>query len=221
MRKTLLCLAFLVLPCVSGCDGGSDTFDSSSYTYVAIGASDATGIGADPPTDGYVFLIEDSLDERGDVELVNLGIPGAKVEDMRELELPVAEEVEPELVTIFAGGNDVTQGTDPASFEEDLREILSSLSDGARIIALADLPDLTRLPKFQEDPDPDVTPDRVAAFNSIIRRLAGQFPGVRLVPLSNIPINSLLVDDDGFHPSDEGHRRIADEFLAVIGTEVP
>ena len=32
--------------------------------YLAIGASDAAGVGAEPLTNGYVFQIADELDER-------------------------------------------------------------------------------------------------------------------------------------------------------------
>ena len=33
-------------------------------TYLALGASDAAGVGAEPITRGYVFRIADELDER-------------------------------------------------------------------------------------------------------------------------------------------------------------
>ena len=34
--------------------------------YVALGASDAVGVGASPPTEGYVFRIQDELEKRVD-----------------------------------------------------------------------------------------------------------------------------------------------------------
>jgi hypothetical protein len=51
--------------------------------YLAIGASDAAGVGAEPLTDGYVFRIADELDERVDhVFLAPLAIPGAGTEQL-------------------------------------------------------------------------------------------------------------------------------------------
>lgn len=87
-----------VLLCLLGCGGDSD----SSIRYVAIGASDATGIGAKPITKGYVYIIDEELPKRvgQGVELINLGIPGIEVNDFVNIELPLAKEANPDLVTI-------------------------------------------------------------------------------------------------------------------------
>src|SRR5881628_229690 len=55
------------------------------FVYLALGASDATGVGALPLTEGYVFLIKAELDKRvPGVALVNLGVPGARVDLIKE-----------------------------------------------------------------------------------------------------------------------------------------
>jgi len=46
-----------------GCNSSSQGDDNGELLYVAIGASDAVGIGASPLTNGYVFKIRDSLEE--------------------------------------------------------------------------------------------------------------------------------------------------------------
>jgi hypothetical protein len=47
------------------------------YIYLALGASDATGVGALPLMEGYVYLIARELDRQlHGVFLVNLGVPG-------------------------------------------------------------------------------------------------------------------------------------------------
>ena len=52
---------------------------------LALGASDATGVGALPLTEGYVFLIKRELDKRvPGVALVNLGVPGARVDLIKQ-----------------------------------------------------------------------------------------------------------------------------------------
>ena len=56
----------------------SALFDND-LLYMAIGASDAIGVGATPLTNGYVFKIDEALDDRDtDVHLLDLGIPSAK-----------------------------------------------------------------------------------------------------------------------------------------------
>jgi hypothetical protein len=65
-----------------------------------------------------------------------------------------------------------------------------------------------------------VSEKRIAAFNEAIRRQADDHH-VPVVKLSDEPVEERFVSDlDGFHPSDAGHRRIADLFLAVILPEV-
>lgn len=202
----------------AGCGGGGGgRRGGDDLVYVAIGASDATGIGASEPDNGYVPLVDSGLEDGTgrDVDLVNLGIPGAKVDEMNDIELPLAKVADPDVVTVLAGPNDLIQGESVEGFEADLGELLEGLADEGAVVAVANLPDLTQLPKFIDDPDPDVTQARVAAYNGAIRRQAAR-TGAALVDISGIPVNGFLVSDDGFHPSDEGHRVLADSFLSVL-----
>jgi lysophospholipase L1-like esterase len=91
-------------------------------TYVALGASDAAGVGAEPITQGYVFRIADALDDRVDeVFLANLGVPGTTSEQLdAALKLFLSSKVEPDLVTVWVGANDVIQGEDEDDFEDAL-----------------------------------------------------------------------------------------------------
>jgi lysophospholipase L1-like esterase len=179
------------------------------------------GIGASPLENGYVFRIDDALEtERGeDVDLTNLGVPGALADDILDvLEIALAIGTRPDLVTLWTGANDLTQGRSPEEFRADLDTILGLLrQETEALIFLGDLPDLTALPRFVAEPDSDVTPERVAAFNAVIEDLAALHE-VDLARLSTLPVEEaeLTSDVDGFHPSDEGHARIAELFMQVI-----
>ena len=186
--------------------------------YLAIGASDAVGIGATPITNGYAFQIADGLDDADtDVQSIILGIPGADLDTIA----PVAEAVlrigiDPDVVTIWVGANDIIDGVDPESFEEDLDGLLDRLDETGAVVAMADIPDLTELPRFREQPIATVTETRVEAFNDAIHAQAEEH-GVALVQLSDEPVEDRFVSDaDGFHPNDLGYARIADLFLAEI-----
>ena len=178
--------------------------------YLALGASDAAGVGADPITRGYVFRIADELDQRVDEAfLANLGVPGANTEQLDQaLELFLSSEVEPDLVTVWTGANDVIQGRDADDFADELEDIFERLrarTDG--VIVAANIPDLTELPRFQDDPDDDVTQERIEEFNEAIAAQA-EDDDVLLVDLYSEPVEDDLVSDrDGFHPNNEGHRR--------------
>lgn len=204
-----------------GDSSGSDRRPPPSGTlkYLALGASDAAGIGAFPLENGYVFRIEAALErERGQaVELTNLAIPGGLADDLLALLEPaLTAGILPDFATVWTGANDLTQGRSPEELEGDLDTILLRLQQTGALIFVGDLPDLTTLPRFVAEPDPDVTPERVAAFNAVIRSLATRY-GATLVPLSQVPVESELTSDvDGFHPSNEGHARIAEMFLQEI-----
>lgn len=202
--------------------GCGDNSSSGEFEYVALGASDATGVGASPLDEGYVYEIQEELQNDGyDVGLLNLGIPAAETDEIQNIALPVAKEEEPELVTIFVGVNDIVAGEPIENFQNDLSEILLTLRDDTpALVVIANIPDITQLPRFQSDPDKDVTKERVDTFNAVINNEAAK-SGAKIVDLSAIDIQSFQVSDDGFHPSDEGHQLIADEFLKVIRANLP
>jgi lysophospholipase L1-like esterase len=136
--------------------------------YLALGASDAAGAGADPITRGYVFRIADEMDERVDQAfLADVGVPGANTEQLDQaLELFLSSGVEPDLVTVWTGANDVIQGRDTDDFVGDLEDIFERLRDRTGgVIVAANIPDLTELPRFQGDPNDNVTRERIEEFN--------------------------------------------------------
>ena len=65
---------------IPGCGSGPRE-KKIEFVYLALGASDATGVGATPLTEGYVFLVKRELDRRmPGVFLINLGVPGARID---------------------------------------------------------------------------------------------------------------------------------------------
>lgn len=219
--KRILVIVYLII--AAGCGGSSG---GDSIEYAALGASDTVGIGATPLTNGYVYLIEDSIEqERGEgVNLNNLGIPGADVGDIKTFAVEILKRSPiPDLITLSTGANDVVAGDAPTSFERDLEELLNELRSIApnATIAISNVPDLIQIPRFRENPDPDVTTARLRSFNAAITRQAASHQAL-LADLYSQPLNDSLVNDvDGFHPSDAGHRAIANQFLAVLAPYIP
>ncbi len=211
-------IAMFVL-CVGLVSCGGTRERPIQFVYLALGASDATGVGAVPLTEGYVYLIDRELKRRmPGVFLMNLGVPAARIDLIKE-QVRVAQQVgtKAQLVTLWTGGNDVVNGDDPRRFQEDLRALLSMVEDDiSDRIVVANLPDLTMLPRFRATPNPNVTPERIAAFNRIIAEEAKRV-NARLVDLFASPVRDDLVFDlDGFHPNNAGHRDLANQFLRVI-----
>jgi lysophospholipase L1-like esterase len=224
MKRAILygSLVLFLLP-FWGCDDDDELSDETHVNYGALGASDAFGVGAEPRENGYVWRVADWLEGRFDnVTLVNAGIPGVTADQIILLELGLVKELDPNVVTLWTGANDIMQGRSEAAFDSDLEEILDELDEEPGRVYIANVPDLTLLPIFQQDPDPDVTQARVASFNSIIVARAAQH-GAFLVDLYATPLASdpSYIASDGLHPNNAGHRLIADTFIAVIAPTLP
>ena len=85
----------------------------------------------------------------------------------------------------------------------------------SQAIVVANVPDLTQLPRFRTSPSPTVTTTRIDAFNRAIAEET-RSAGGSLVDLHASPVrDDLVFDVDGFHPNNAGHREIARQFLQV------
>jgi lysophospholipase L1-like esterase len=222
MKRFIAATTMLILALgLGGCARG--LLDQDEMVYVAVGASDAFGVGAIPITNGYVFEIRDELENRGrDVALVNLGLPGANPDRIdNAVRIFQRTGVTADLVTVWVGANDLIAGVPVDAFADELDELLDRLQSSMEaFVVMANLPDLTDLPRFEDQPDPDVTAQRVADFNAVITAEAAE-RSIPLVDLFSIGIEDDLVSDlDGFHPNNEGHQRIADLFLDIILDEL-
>lgn len=211
LRVAVCCL------CLTACGGTKEK--SIEFIYVALGASDATGVGAVPLTEGYVYLIARELDRQlPGVFLINLGVPGARLDLIKE-QVRVAKQLgtKADLVTLWTGANDLVNGDDPKQFQERLRALLGMVKENiSRSIAVANLPDLTQLPRFRTSPSATVTPARIEAFNRVIaeetRAAGGSLADLQARPV----LDDFVFDVDGFHPNNAGHRELARQFLQVV-----
>jgi lysophospholipase L1-like esterase len=221
-KLILLALAAVLCVSLSSCGGGPRE-KKIEFVYLALGASDATGVGATPLTEGYVFVVKRELDRRmPGVFLVNLGVPGARIDFIKE-QVRVAKQLgtKANLVTLWTGANDLLHGDDPKTFRQDLRFILHTLRDDVSSnIVIGNLPDLTRLPRFQRAPESRVTVAKVTAYNEAIAQEARDVKA-SVVDLFAQPVREdLIFDVDGFHPNDAGHREIARLFGQAIFTKL-
>lgn len=215
-RGFLALLLVLTLTACGGGGGGTGPVGPATV-YVAIGASDAVGIGAFPSSDGYVPVFSRRLAAAvGNVQLVNLGENGALVDDMLADQLPAALASGPDYVTVWTGSNDLIDGADATSFGQKLDQLLGELRASTdAVVLVGNLVAMTETPRFRDDPDPDVTVERVAAFNVEIER-AVEANACVLVPLYDLEVRDDLFWIDGFHPNNEGHERLADAYWAAL-----
>jgi acyl-CoA thioesterase I len=197
---------------------GADSAGPRPVTYVAIGASDAVGVGAiSPETEGWVPTLYRQLPEGS--RLVNLGVSGSLLRQAIDQQLPIALESDPDLVTVWLSVNDFNARVPLDRYARDLDTLLGSLQQGtdARLF-VGNVPDVTNLPIYRHV-DRNVLTTEIGAWNRVIAETAAR-NGATLVDLREswreLTEHPEYIAADGFHPSSAGHRRLADVFLAAL-----
>src|SRR5579885_2721200 len=155
-RGYYIVLLLMVITLLAACGGSSTPSQGAttatttltarpSVVYVAIGASDAVGVGAtDPNKTAYVPLLISRL-PAGSAAL-NLGISGAKVHDALADELPQAIADQPTLITVWMVGNDFRSCTPLAQYQADLDKLLGQLESRTKArVFVANAPDMSLL----------------------------------------------------------------------------
>lgn len=192
---------------------------AAQLTYVALGASDTYGIGADDPqTQSWPADLATLLGRQ--VRLVNLGVPNIDVHNALGVELPVALDAHPRLVTVWLAVNDLVDNVPVASYAHDLDLLLTRLQTTVPHprIAVANVPDITLLPRFAST-DLQALRTKILAYNDVISSIVARHSAV-LVDLyhSDLAQHPEYVSSDGFHPSTIGYTQIAQLFYQVLKT---
>ncbi len=224
----LLLLMLIVAACSPGQPANQGTAGSAhpakvsgQLTYVAIGASDTFGFGTrDPYGENWATDLANDLSVNANVHLVNLGIPGMHLHQALSVELPVALDVHPNLVTIWLAVNDLADKVPLASYSHDLNVLLSRLQAGMPHvrIAIANVPDLTLLPHFSTF-DPVVLRQQIHDYNVAIAATVNRHH-VILVDVSShnydLAQHPEYISPDGLHPSVVGYVQLADIFYQAL-----
>jgi len=202
--------------------------------YVAVGASETTGVGSDQPLrDAWPAVLFRTALPAGSTFL-NMGIPGATVAQAQVEEVNQALQVRPNLVTVWLNVNDMVREVTPADYERQLDALVKALRrDGATRVLVANTPPLDRLPAFLAGrnigalPPPEVVNQLTDAYNAAVARVV-QRQGAFLVDLYALGTaaraagtDAALVSGDGFHPSTAGHAAVAKAFADVLRASGP
>jgi acyl-CoA thioesterase I len=187
-----------------------------AQTYVAIGASDAVGVGAqNPETDGWVPRFGAQLGPN--VEVVNLGVSGSTLEQALYEQLGPALEAQPSVVTVWLAVNDLNARVPLPRYASELDTLLGQLETTHARVLVGNVPDLARLGAYR-GVDQAALESTVAQWNAVIADTTRRH-GAVLVDLyarwQDLAEHPEYVSTDGFHPSSEGYQRLADLFAAA------
>jgi lysophospholipase L1-like esterase len=185
-------------------------------TYVAIGASDAVGVGAqNPETDGWVPRFGAHLGPS--VQVVNLGVSGSTLAQALDEQLAPALDAQPDVVTVWLAVNDLNARVPLAEYAAELDTLLGQLETSHARVLVGNVPDLARLGAYRGI-DQAALENVVAQWNGVIADTTARH-GAVLVDLyarwQDLAQHPEYVSTDGFHPSSEGYQRLADLFAAA------
>lgn len=233
----LLCV-LLLTGVIAACAGSSS--HAYSGTYLSLGDSVAAGNGAsDPATAAFVPLL--ARDEGG-LDVLNLAVAGATTRDVIDEQLPRVLDGEKRklaFITIAAGGNDLAalipntacqQDPLPAScplddalaqvernMDEIMKELRKAYANTAIVVLL--------YPNFFsgtghafEAPAQRVLP----RLDDMLARVVARYPHTAVATTAaafegeGATLTHVLDPQFDPHPTDAGHRLIADAFIAAL-----
>jgi lysophospholipase L1-like esterase len=187
-------------------------------TYVAIGASDAVGVGArDPDMDGWVSRFGARLGSS--VRIVNLGVSGSTLAQALDEQLPPALDAQPDVVTVWLAVNDLNARVPLERYAADLDRLLGQLESTHARVLVGNVPNLSGLAAYR-GVDSAPLQAEVDRWNNIIGTSAERH-GALLVDLhahwQEAALHPEYLSADGFHPSSEGYKALADLFSQALG----
>jgi lysophospholipase L1-like esterase len=201
---------------LAACGGGEEV---SALRYVALGDSYTIGTSVAEAERWPNQLVErvDELELAG-----NPAVNGFTSADLINDELPQLDALQPELVSVLIGVNDVVQGVPDSQYAGQvaiiMEELLTRLPPN-RVFCVA-TPDYTVTPSGAAFGDPAQQSDVIVRFNAILREACEQRE-VRFVPeifeISQAALEDRsLVADDGLHPSGRQYSRWVDAIEPVV-----
>ena len=197
--------------------------------YVAVGASDAVGVGARwPGREAWPRLLHRRAFGR-QTRFVNLGVSGATVTSALAGQVPRAERLAPDVVTVWLVVNDIVAGVPVEAYEARFDELVGRLRRvAADRLLVGNCPYLDRLPAYLAWqavgilPEPETANAIVDGYNAVIERIVTRHDAtlvdLRAAGLAarRAGLEPALFARDGFHPSTAGHRAVAATFESAL-----
>lgn len=193
-----------------------------------LGDSTAVGLGDPLPAGGWRGfgpLLAAALGPAGELQYTNLAFTGARMASLRHHQLPEALAQRPDVAVILAGMNDTLRSDfDPLAVHDDLDATVGALQDGGAVVLTTRFHEHERVFRLP-GPLRRALHHRVVQLNDAIARVVTR-RGALCLDLHLMPGTYDLAawSVDRLHPSERGHRMLADGFatlLADAGIAVP
>ena len=186
---------------------------------------------------GFISLLGENVDQN--TELIGKGIGGDKVSDLLTRYRDDVIKLNPDMVFIYIGINDVWHkydygtGTDIDLYENGLRQIIRDIKDnGIKVILCTptvigeNKGEFTLVNQFKDIETMEIMNDDLDDYSDVIRKLSLEF-NTELIDLRKIFMNYISENNptnspsgittyDGVHLNDLGNKLIADEMIKFI-----
>ena len=239
MKKIYLLLTFIL---ITSCTNSTKVvFLGDSITEAGIYDKEVGMPSGDtliyPKYTGFITLLKNDIED--DIELIGKGVSGDKVSNLLERYKEDVLSLNPDIVFIYIGINDVWHkydfgtGTDILFYENGLRKIIADIkSNGARVVLCTptvigeNKGEFTLVNKFKDIETMEIMNGDLDAYSDVIRKLSSELD-TDLVDLRKIFVNYILENNpnnepagittyDGVHLNDLGNKLIADEMLKFL-----
>jgi len=239
MKKIYLLLTFILMTSCSNSTkavflGDSITMAGVYDTEVGVQSGDTLIY---PKYSGFITLLKNDIED--DIELIGKGVSGDKVSNLLERYKEDVLSLNPDIVFIYIGINDVWHkydfgtGTDILFYENGLRKIIADIkSNGARVVLCTptvigeNKGEFTLVNKFKDIETMEIMNVDLDAYSDVIRKLSSELD-TDLIDLRKIFMNYILENNlnnepagittyDGVHLNDLGNKLIADEMLKFL-----
>lgn len=186
---------------------GTDSLDT--LEYVALGDSLTAGVGVDDYKESYPYQFAQKMSEGpNSILLKPLAMPGARTKDISSTFLDEVVSLDPDIITVLSGVNDVYGNVSNKDFERDYRELVKSIvSNTNSEVSLINLPYIGDasliLPPYNYYFD-----YKTKQFNNIIKKVAEENNLTYIDLYSQAKIfeqDNLYYSLDAFHPSASGY----------------
>lgn len=193
--------------------------EGPALRMVWLGDSTAAGVGATSAAGAIPWRVAEALGRP--VELTSLAVSGDRVADVVADQLPAVAALEPDVVLVSIGANDVVHLTSKGSFRSTYRTLLDGLPDGILVVLLG-VPDMGAPPRLAQ-PLRAIAGHRGRTLDGVTRQVAEDHDAV-YVDIAGETGPTMRSDTaryfaaDRYHPSDDGYALWAE---AVLDRLVP
>lgn len=193
--------------------------NSNPFIYVAIGDSTVEGIGASHQEKRYTNIIYSLIKStKKNALLYNLGKSEATTKEVIEIQLKKTILLNPNLVTLSIGANDIGKGKQLSTFKKNLTLIESIKNETQALIIMNNIPNFSLMPAVPY-PLRFILNFQIKRFNKVIFELTKRFDIILIDVYTQSSIYAKhfpeTIATDNFHPSDFGYALWANTIITA------